>query len=502
MDSSILSSLMLGDPCSPSFVRQVKARISAAESNIARLDTQDPELTRLRDQELELLAALKPLIAPIRKLPVELLTEIFLLIVDSMGDWLTHALLVSQICAHWRRVACATPQLWNREIALNLTKPRSDAYLATTKTFFERSEPLSIPVVLDKEPTEASSLAKYIYGLAPRWKSLSWTDCASSRLQALPVRALNSLESVVIFHCSDVPSSSPVDVFLGVQSLRAVTLDVWSMECFRIPWSQLTSLIITEDPEEEEPPKPAQLFLDILLQCANVVDVHFFNVIPWIEAPAFSTPSTQLPRLQELTVLFAGSHSGGEDATPFFSQLALPALTSLCVFSDSVTWWSPADFSQFQRRSPNVEELHLMGISLTSDGVASLLAEYPHLVDIQLEDCFENNSAALGSALDLLTYNDTTTPTVPRLRRLKIEDRQVHSVGEATWERMIFSRWWKDPQMEPHSGVRLEALAISNDGGDDDEAEFSAPFVAKMEQLRAEGLQVTITECFLTIVGP
>lgn len=132
---SILSNLMLGDPSSATFARQVKGCISVAESNIARLDAQIQDLTRLRDQERELISALTPLIAPIRKLPVELLTEIFLLAVDTTEDWFASALVVSQVCAHWRQVACATPHLWNGEIALDLTKPRSDAYLATTKPF-------------------------------------------------------------------------------------------------------------------------------------------------------------------------------------------------------------------------------------------------------------------------------------------------------------------------------------------------------------------------------
>ncbi|KAJ7644565.1 hypothetical protein FB45DRAFT_297819 [Roridomyces roridus] len=376
---SILSSLKFGDPCTPSFAREVRGHISAAESNIARLDTEIQDLTRLRERERELLAALKPLVTPIRKLPVELL-KIFLLLVDSTEDWLLPALLVSQICAHWRRVACATPQLWDRCMPLDLSKARSDAYLATTKTIFERSAPLSVPVSLDQEPAEASPLAEYLYGLAPRWKSLVWSG-SSSRLRALPLGSLDSLESVDLSRCTDVPSSSPNEVFLGAQRLRMVTLSLGIMDRFQRPWSQLTSLTVTERVH------PAQRLLEVLLQCTNIVEVSFAIMMPWTEAPALSAPIIPLPRLKQLVLIFGPD---GGNITPFFSRLSLPALTTLGIMSvavsgtDTVTWWSSEVFTQFQRRSPRVQELTLLGTSLTSERGVSLLTEYPYLIWIDM----------------------------------------------------------------------------------------------------------------------
>ncbi|KAJ7644635.1 hypothetical protein FB45DRAFT_1053342 [Roridomyces roridus] len=477
--NSIIPAFMLDNPSTANFTRQVKGYIRVSEANIARIEAQIQDLTRLRDQERELISALKPLIAPIRKLPVELLTEIFLLAVGSKKEWLIHALVVSQVCAHWRRVACATPQLWNGEIALNLTKPRSDVYLATTKTFFERSTPLSIPVLLENEPVEASPLAEYIYSLAPRWKASTWTQSTSSRLSALPWGVLNSLEIVHLTRCTDVPSSSPIDVFLSAQRLRDAALDLRSMGYFRMPWSQLTSLKIFEAGGE---PKPAQLFLDMLSQCTNIVDVHFSKMVPYAEDAASSAPIIHLPRLQKLALIFTSG-----DVTPFFSRLALPGLKALQLYG-SFAQWSSEVFAQFQRRSPNVNKLSLVGVRLTSDRTVSLLKECTHLVDIDLAHSF-HDAASISFAVDFLRYDNTAAPSAPQLRRFSIHDGWVTSVDEAVWKKMILSRWWTDQQLEDHSGVRLESLSISSSGTD----EFSAPFLAKMEQLRTEGLQVTIT---------
>ncbi|KAJ7644641.1 hypothetical protein FB45DRAFT_298343 [Roridomyces roridus] len=477
---SILSNLMLGDPCSATFARQVKDYISAAEAKIARFDTQIQDLTRLRDQERELISALTPLIAPIRKLPVELLTEIFLLAVDSTTeDWLTHALLVSQVCAHWRRVACATPQLWNGEIPLDLTKERSDVCLATTKTVFERSAPLSIPILLYDELAEASPLAEYIYSLAPRWKSLCWAG-SSSRLLALPAGALGSLEKVDL-GTTDLPSSSPIDVFLGAQRLNNVCSYIQSTTFFRMPWWQVITLSLMEDGG----PTPAQRFLDILLQCSSVVDVFFSRMMPWGEAPASSASIIPLPRLQNLTLIF-GPHPD-QNITPFFTRLALPALTSLTIHSSTGTSWSSADFTQFQRRSPKVQALALEAARLTTESALALLTEYRHLTDIDLQFCFRRSEPLdLSSVLNWLRYKDIASP-VPQLRRLSIVDRWIDRLDEAICEGMILSRWWTDPQLVPQNRARLESLTISGS-----RSKLSAPFLAKMEQLRAEGLEVTL----------
>ncbi|KAJ7644566.1 hypothetical protein FB45DRAFT_1053296 [Roridomyces roridus] len=480
---SILSTLMPEDLCTPNFARQVKGHIIADKSNIARLNAKIQDLRRLREREP---AAPRPLIAPIHKLPVELLTEIFLLVLGSREDWLAQALVVSQVCAHWRRVACATPQLWNGEIALNLTKPRSDVYLATTKTLFERSAPLSISVLLENEPVEASPLVDYLYSLAPRWKALTWTQSTSSRLSALPRGVLNNLESVFLLDCTDLPVSSPTDAFLGAQRLRVAALDLRGLGCFRMPWSQLTLVSLTGD---GVPSSPAQLFLDILVQCTAAVEVHFSRMMPWTEAPTSSAPIIRLPRLANLELIFG---PGGKNITPFFTRLALPALTYLSIYAAIGTSWSSADFTQFQRRSPNVHELLLCGPSLTSDRAVSLLTEYPHLTCINLQFVFRRGGPLnLSSVLDWLTYRDTASAVnAPRLRRLVIMDPRLNDIEEAVWEEMIFSRWWPDAQLANHTGARLETLVLAR--GRDLLHQFSASFVEKMDQLRTAGLNVMI----------
>ncbi|KAJ7607581.1 hypothetical protein FB45DRAFT_715317, partial [Roridomyces roridus] len=101
-------------------------------------------------------------VTPIHKLPTELLSETFLLAVDSVRDWLRQVLAISHVCAHWRRLACAMPRLWNRPLGLNLKRASSDTYLSTSKSFLERSAPLLIPITLTNEVPDASPLLEFV----------------------------------------------------------------------------------------------------------------------------------------------------------------------------------------------------------------------------------------------------------------------------------------------------------------------------------------------------
>ncbi|KAJ6492753.1 hypothetical protein C8R47DRAFT_420815 [Mycena vitilis] len=104
---TVSSTLMLGQNSSStrSFEQHAKSLIQASEANIARIESQIRDLLRLRDQERGIIASLKLAIAPVRKVPAEILAEIFL---HYAGGVLT----ISQVCAHWRQVACTTPRLW------------------------------------------------------------------------------------------------------------------------------------------------------------------------------------------------------------------------------------------------------------------------------------------------------------------------------------------------------------------------------------------------------
>ncbi|KAJ7465056.1 hypothetical protein FB451DRAFT_428596 [Mycena latifolia] len=299
---TISSALLLGQSGASSFEQQVKRLIEAAEANVAHIDSQIRDLMRLRDQERGVIAALKLVIAPIRKLPAELLVEIFMHAVESQYEWLKAVLAVCGVCAHWRQLACTTPRLWTGLLRIQKKKSASDGYLTMTKTLLDRSAPLPISISLNndlamEQPTP--SLVDLFFSIAPRWRSLALDDVDSSlsKLRQLPPNALKSLEMVDLKTREVIHDYTPkVAVFLAAPRLRRVTLDVQRTDLIQIPWSQLTHLTLSEN--------SPRMSLDILVQCPNIVVAKFLCLDAWVVPPT-SAPIITLPRLNDLEVDFA-----------------------------------------------------------------------------------------------------------------------------------------------------------------------------------------------------
>ncbi|KAJ7644619.1 hypothetical protein FB45DRAFT_898321, partial [Roridomyces roridus] len=349
------------------------------------------------------------------------------------------------------------------------------------KTIFERSAPLSIPVTIfgDESP-----LSDFIFTLAPRWKSLHfYSDVQITTLVGIPT--LQSLESLRLTSDLEIYPLT-IECFLGAPHLRDVSLNVWRASSFPMPWSQLTSLSLSSQTE------PAQILLDILVQCTNIEDASLL-MIPWTQMPApTSDKISQLSRLKTLKLEIDNS-----PIAAFFAHLALPALSQLFIETCSDCIWSSAGFSAFQRRSPSIRELMLMGpLNIPSEGFVSLIHESPCLEELFLDRCFAGPNA-VDAALFSLQYSDThTVHHAPRLQRLSIIDSEGR-FDETMLERTICSRWWTDSQLRalpaPPPVARWAWFRIAKEFHEDAQ-DFSDSFREKIVQLREEGLDVSIDE--------
>ncbi|KAJ7644616.1 hypothetical protein FB45DRAFT_298211 [Roridomyces roridus] len=481
---NILADLQLGQPGTPSYERQVKACIQAAESNLARIESQIRDLTRLRDREEQLISALKPLVAPIRRVPPELLLEIFhaAFKCDELG-WLKQVLAIASVCGHWRRLACTCPRLWNRLLKVDIQKAPSEEYLVIAKTFLERSGVLPIPVGLHHEHEEAAPLVEYLYTLAPRWVSLYFDSSHIGRLCDLPTDALTTLKSLTVHSHMEISASSPLQVFLGAPHLRHVFLNVWNLRAFPMPWSQLTTLTIHCLAE------PAQHYLEILVQCTNVVTVEFMGLRPWSERPPSFSQPVRLEKIQKFALEFVVDQESEEQPImPFFSCLALPSLTTLELNYECGTSWSSPDFTLFQHRSPKIEEFKLHGPDMDINDLISLVREFSNLVELNLHYCGFDGLDTLTSILELFQCSQEIVPVTPRLRRLSILSAVMEDLAESVLEKTISSRWWTGTPPTPAHVARWESIMIT--GGKI--RTFSQGFVKMMAQFRRDGLRVVV----------
>ncbi|KAJ7626613.1 hypothetical protein DFH06DRAFT_734994 [Mycena polygramma] len=484
---------LLGTPIpgTPSFELQVKGLIATSEASIAHLES-------LITTERGVLAGLRAAIAPIRKLPNELLVEIFLYVHrggDVKVNWWRYKASrmppginkpvhrLSQVCTHWRRVAHTTPRLWVDHMkALRLQKPPSAAYVTRMKEFLERSAPLPVPVSLHSGGgIEAGPLVEVLISAAHRWSTAQLDLSSLSELSHIPAAPLKFLEKLELTVTSmDTSNHAKVQAFLTAHRLRHVTLTTPSTAQLLIPWSQLTAIDVTD-------PSPSDC-LDILIQCTSVVTARF-TTHAWAVAPDLSERQlTTLGSLEDLTVSFSGSTSGF--VAPIFVRLALPALTKLKLVLRFGLTWQSAEFTQFHLRSPNIERLAISSSEMTSDDLLTILQHAPSLVELKMDHsafCFDD-SIVTG----LLFTETDTIHLAPKLQTLSFLDI-VKNFEEDMLDAMIRSRWWTDEQLRalpsvPHVSrwlsIRLSFV--------EEEDMISPDLESTLRMYRSQGLDVRV----------
>ncbi|KIJ55766.1 hypothetical protein M422DRAFT_151568, partial [Sphaerobolus stellatus SS14] len=100
------------------------ARVEEVTSKINVLEEQIKDLAKLRDELRATHEATSGLFAPIRRLPVEILSEIFLQCLPPPAGnlhyllalhsiiWTEAPLILLGVCKRWRRIALGTPRLF------------------------------------------------------------------------------------------------------------------------------------------------------------------------------------------------------------------------------------------------------------------------------------------------------------------------------------------------------------------------------------------------------
>ncbi|KAJ6490469.1 hypothetical protein DFH09DRAFT_1454298 [Mycena vulgaris] len=180
--------------------------------------------------------------------------------------------------------------------------------------------------------------------------------------------------------------------------------------------------------------------------------------------------------------------TGGIEA--FFLPLALPSPRTLDLKFDPSTddYWPTDVFSQFQSRSPNIEEISLMFCQIESEGFLALLRHAPALTKLHLECCWNCITDNVLAALRYDGGGASPGPLVP-----KLQDMYLEYIGlmfeESLFEDTIRSRWWTDERAPPGASViplkKVRFLAPANAG-------LSAALKARMKELVGQGLDLDL----------
>ncbi|KAL1729864.1 hypothetical protein EV714DRAFT_284564 [Schizophyllum commune] len=374
------------------------------ESELRSIPPDDTLTSKILNQ----LAINRSILAPIRRLPIELLSEIFFLVLEeSPLRSLQAATTMSHVCRGWRNVTRELGALWTKVVVETL-----DDFEEYCERFLPMTNHLPLELRCDN-PDIIWDLWDVMAPYASRWRRIT-LGARLSMLQDLKVLYMERLERLVIF-AYDAPISPNFSVpdFVVAPRLRHIglTLDVLQSERqLHVPVTQtLTSLRI-----EAMSPFPITYVLPLLRACAQTLQILTLTTRhPSNETEgSYSTGASDIFDMTFLTDLRIN-----DSACALLNHIAAPLLKEL-VLSDVPAYGSRSLLGFLTR---NQESRHLIDFRVYRTEERDIAVWIPCLRlmnsvrDLHFDELLSN-----ADFLKLLTRRPNEPPLLPSLRKIAI----------------------------------------------------------------------------------
>ncbi|KAL0576981.1 hypothetical protein V5O48_004991 [Marasmius crinis-equi] len=403
------------------------------------------------------------LLAPVHRLPSDVLLEIFGHLcernqLDRNYRMLPAVSTLASVCSRWREVAISTPVLWSSFTidfdywAVYHGSDGTGTLAELTRLFLERSKttpldiglsfPLDWLTELDLAPT-----LDLLHANSSRWRKLEtfyseWI--ASPRAGLLHTPNLQHLTLITRVPWENNNTTDVLDRFAGCPVLTSVHLDLEGPELMlSLPWSQLR--IMHLDNCESQPAFSA------ITRCSNLQKLTLEGINddrrPYVGSAIVSNTITSLSMQGDVA-------KGREANIALVQHLSLPNLSYFEVVNDSIHTprqepsYDAMHLVQFITRSRcSLTSLRLKSVSLTDTEVFSLLCLMPALENLDIGEYpgLETNRIITRTFSDHLFLDQRASDTshatlLPRLAELKLS---IHSNGldEQALSDALTSRW-------------------------------------------------------------
>ncbi|KAL0569744.1 hypothetical protein V5O48_012220 [Marasmius crinis-equi] len=468
------------------------------------------------------MANLRSFLAPIHKLPTEVLTRIF---IENIHD--TEELynpqqprrrlpfVLSTVCRRWRDISLSFPGLWSHLRVLdpdwdaaNITEIL-DCYIARSQTCsltVELEIPQNMDILRTQSDEEADDLCPVLEGLvehSARWEHLKILGCAIFLLDHpvfhrikghLP--ALHHLEILQTWP-ADIRTDDEYDIFSDCPQLRTVDTE-WPpylihngslLQQLQLPWSQINSWTIDieewsellsrpcdslehleiDDIKEEEPDSVSENE-EVLTSKVSSLKL----VGPWRKTATYLSDvldTTSFPQLRSLE-LCSFSHSW---STPFLGCLTRSSCTITCLTLQLVSDTDRA---------------------LTDDEIMSLLRHTPSVHTFSLVYKLPLSKEFLKSFALSHAKFPAPSPILPMLENFSLGLRDhIPKMDDKAIVDALASRWLPDPDYAKSVGaVCLRSVTIefpANRFRTDSKA-FFQPDMPSLHDLRAAGMRIDV----------
>lgn len=222
--------LMSNAPPNPQNASILQQELNAAFKDLEAIDVELPQLEAtlkaIHARRLLLTDYVKryqPVISPVRRLPPEILSQIFLLSrpdgVINMLDATKYPWTLTQVCRGWRTTAISTPRLWSVITPEPIPKNASRAK-KIVGTFIDRSKntPLSVRITSACTEKSFSGSLDRIVSTSPRWAEFTLSIDFSSMLPAFLRQLRGSLH---LLHQLTIEGQSSTALY-GAESARDI----------------------------------------------------------------------------------------------------------------------------------------------------------------------------------------------------------------------------------------------------------------------------------------
>ncbi|KIM39885.1 hypothetical protein M413DRAFT_446806 [Hebeloma cylindrosporum] len=384
----------VGKCCGLSLPRWLVKRRKRTDPALITLD----DLRKTQKNALAEIKSLRSLLAPIRRLPPELLTEIFMHCLPRQR-FIRPApdqapLLLAQICAAWRLASISIPSLWTSlelhgfetDTMEDDPPPEEDTQRINNlmHTWFSRTEdcPLSLSVLDDS--LLLPSVSKKLDDFAGRWQHLSLLVSEHTHRCLDPSYEYSSLESFKLHTVEGLDEVLVHDLSGTMFNAPKLTRFIWEnvvpqFTPLEMIWENLTYLTLST-------PMTIQQCLEILPSC-----------------------SVSLPELKSLVLC------SSEDIYPVLNALTLPNLREFVL--NIWSWPHTSILDMFHRSRCPLESLNLYHPPLSEVQLLECLERvHTTLIELTLQSSADDGLPITDAVLERLTNTGVGEVLCPKLQ--------------------------------------------------------------------------------------
>ncbi|KAF7376865.1 hypothetical protein MSAN_00104000 [Mycena sanguinolenta] len=425
-------------------------QLKGLDDEITKLQKAIDKLAEERGRVAAYVEAHKALLSPIRRLPLDIVQELFVACLPTHRNCVMSAseapLLLGRICSSWRAILLSTPQLWS---SLHVVEPlwspddptssfeeKVARRLEITQTWLGRSGQCPLSISLRSAPEGISQTGSPItsptsmqfmetlLSFAPRWQHIHFTVPLPLLLEVMSHRDVEApqLETVAFYHQDHHTLLSTWGPFNMLRRARISSLSIpaaiFLPEKLPLQWRQLTTLIVGGPNWSVPPAMTSDALLCVISKCPELrcckLMVHDPN---GIELPISEHPIVELPFLHTLAIHCVSRVARA--VSNLLMRLSLPELRDFAIFGSAQD--SPT-LGNFFARLVRLESLR---IDITIFPRASLLETFHtlppsirHLWISDIDHPWGHTQTALDEMLAVLT---TSPELCPMLQHFSVD---------------------------------------------------------------------------------